>query len=240
MSTQPTVNWDTYAQTYDMLLAYNPFYQQLHKEVMARTFHWFLPTGAVIADVGAGTGNYSVALAKQFPEATVLHIDNDPGMNDQARKKAQEKLLDNHHIIDLPIEQVQHKSASIHALVSIHALYTFPDPQAELRKMYNWLVPRGEAILVNAGRIVNVLDWQLALSFHLIKTHGLRKTLEIFREGKEVSRQNAYIRKLQKEGKFWTHTHQEFIDAVAAAGFEIVEARKVFRGISDWVVARKL
>ena len=93
--------------------------------------------------------------------------------------------------------------------------------------------------LKNAGRIVNVLSWQLAISTYLIRNYGLKKTLQIFSKGKEVSKQNAYIRNMQKDGTYWTHTHEEFLDAVQTAGFEIQQAQTVFRGISDLVVVRK-
>jgi len=79
----------------------------------------------------------------------------------------------------------------------------------------------------------------LAIGAHLLRRHGLMKMLEIMREGREVSRQNDYIRRMQAQGVYWTHSHQEFCDAVRAAGFEIKTAKKTFRGYSDLVVAQK-
>ena len=105
--------------------------------------------------------------------------------------------------------------------------------------MYNWLQPGGEAILVDAGRIVNVLSWQIAIGWHLLRSLGWQKTYQLLKEGKEVSRQNAYIRKMQIDGTFWTHSHKEFCKAVREAGFEILESGLTFRGCSDWIRARK-
>lgn len=239
MPSTQTVSWKTYAEKYDMLLAYNPYYQQLQQEVMQEVKKWKIQPGDQIADIGAGTGNYSLAIAQHFPEAIVFHIDNDEGMNAVAAGKKNLAPLPNHRILSSGIEEVNLEVGALRALVSIHALYTFPNPRAALEKMYAWLEPGGQAVLVDAGRIVNVWNWQLALGSHLIRRYGLRKALEIFREGKEVSRQNAYIRNLQKDGTFWTHSHKEFCEAVEKTGFEIQASRTTFRGISDLVVVRK-
>ena len=233
------VSWESYARKYDMLFDHNPFYQQIHRRVLAQAGRWEIRPGDLVADVGAGTGNYSLSLARRFPEATVLHIDNNEGMNARAMEKRDEAGISNLTLLPFGMEEVQIEPGSLRALVSIHALYTFPDPQQALEKMYGWLEPGGDAILVDAGRIVRVLDWQIALGTHLIRKHGLRKALAIFREGREVSRQNAFIRDMQRAGEFWTHSHEAFLGAVRKAGFDIIESGLTFRGVSDWVVARK-
>lgn len=232
------VSWDTYAQTYDMLLDYNPFYQALHQEVMDHLREWNIPEGAVLADLGAGTGNYSLEMARQFPQATILHFDSDHGMNAQTAAKRPVSLT-NHHIYCKSIDEIELAEESLDGLISIHALYTFPDPFAALQDMYRWLTPGASAVLVNCGRVLDIFSWQVAIGGHLLLRHGLKKMLQIMREGKEVSRQNAYIRRMQQEGIYWTHTHEQFCDAIRAAGFVIGTAGKTFRGYSDLAVVRK-
>lgn len=239
MQSTQTVSWDTYAQTYDILLSYNPFYQQLQREVMEFVAQWDIHPGDILADIGAGTGNYSIALARLFPEATVLHNDQDEGMNAVAGAKKETESLPNHQILSQSVHEIAIQPGSLKGLISIHALYTFPNPNRVLRDMYHWLKPGGCAVLVDAGRIMRVWDWQIAIGWHLLRKHGLRRTLEIFKEGKEVSRQNAYIRNLQKDGTFWTHTHAEFCQSVRSAGFEIIHNHPTYRGVSDLVVLRK-
>ncbi|MEM6633536.1 MAG: hypothetical protein AAF694_27940 [Bacteroidota bacterium] len=63
----PQVDWSSYAQKYDMLLTYNPFYQQLFLEVVEIAHTWEIPKGGGIVDIGAGTGNYSLEWAQFFP-----------------------------------------------------------------------------------------------------------------------------------------------------------------------------
>ena len=85
--TDSPVSRRDYAQKYDMLLQYNPFYQSLVKEVMDKAATWQVQAGDILLDLGAGTGNYSCALAERFPEARILHVDNDAGMNRVATAK---------------------------------------------------------------------------------------------------------------------------------------------------------
>lgn len=233
------VDWDTYAQQYDLLLTYNPYYQDLFVQVKRLLKDWPVEKekDATIVDLGAGTGNYSVAAARIFPQVRILHVDNNSGMNAVASRKA--TGLDNFQILDLGIEELHFAPNSLSGIICINAIYTFPDPQGQLKKMYDWLAPDACAILVDPGRVMNRLSWKITLAMHLLKTYGWRKTLEIFRKAKAVSEQNAYIRKMQKSGVFWTHTHREFCEAVREAGFGIEASSICFKGYCDLVVARK-
>ncbi|UZR99504.1 class I SAM-dependent methyltransferase [Chondrinema litorale] len=240
MSTvEKEVNWKSYAQKYDMLLSYNPYYQQLYNEVLSYTNNWDTFPNDILLDIGAGTGNYSTQLALQHPQANIIHIDNDKGMNLEAANKANFLGLKNHIITDKNIREVVFAHNSVKGIISIHALYTFPNPTEIIKRIYNWLVPNGKVVLVDAGRIVNVISWQIAIGYHLLKNYGLKKTLSIMEEGKEVSKQNSVIRQMQKSGKFWMHSHKEFCSAIEDAGFIIENAHKTFRNVSDFVVARK-
>ena len=205
---------------------------------MGHLLHWDIPDGATLADIGAGTGNYSLAMARVFLQATVLHFDNDDGMNTVTAAKRPVSMT-NHHIYRQSVDEIRLEEESLDGLISIHALYTFPEPEAVLQKMYQWLKPGTSAILVNPGRNMNVLSWQMAIGWRLFRQYGLRGTLEIMRAGKEVSRQNANIRNMQRRGLLWTPAHREFCTALRAAGFEIREAKKTYRGDSNLAVIRK-
>jgi len=234
------VDWHRYAEKYDMLLAYNPFYQQLHQEVLAIVRQWSFGPGEQVADVGAGTGNYSIALASLFPQVQVFHIDSNEGMNSVMQRKKEDRGLENIHTMAVSIDALQLSEGSLSACLCIHALYTFPNPQAVLKKIHTWMKLGARGIFVDPGRLVNVFQWQLAIGWHMIRHHGWRKTLKIMREGREVSYQNRQISKLQARGIYWQHSHAQFCDAVSTAGFDILESHLCFRNISDMVVVRKI
>lgn len=237
---QPSnVSWNRYAKKYDMLMTYNPFYQQLNAEVLERTKKWSLQSGDLIVDLAGGTGNYSIALAQQFPEANIIHVDGDKGMCQEAQEKKENLDLRNLNVELKDVDEIEFEPESLDALICIHALYTFPDPIKILNKAHQWLKPKGQAIFVNPGRIVNVLDWQVAIGWQMIMKYGILKTISIMQEGKEVSYQNKQVSKLQKNGTYWTHSHQEFNDAIKNAGFTILESRLCFRKISDMAVVCK-
>ena len=238
-SITPTVDWHLYAEKYDMLLSYNPFYQQLQKEILVLINSWQIEAGDLIADVGAGTGNYSIPLALQFPQARIIHIDNNAGMNERAIQKKRQHEIENLDIFQQGMDEVYVSDNSLKGLVSVHALYTFPDPVEALQKMHGWLDTGGYGILVDPGRVVNVVRWQLAIGWHLVSRHGLSKTLKIFKEAKPVSEQNRIIRHMQRKGELWTHSHEDFCQTVEQAGFTILESRICFRGLSDMVVVAK-
>ena len=232
-------DWAKYAQQYDMLLSYNPFYQKLHEQVLGFTQDWDILAGDVIIDLGGGTGNYSTAMAKKFPQAKVIHIDRDEGMNRVTQTKKELEALDNLTILAMSADQMKFQENSIKACTCIHAFYTFPKPQEVMQELYRFLVPGGYGIFVDPGRIVNVLSWQLAIGSKMIKSYGIKKTLQIMKEGKEVSKQNKLISLQQKDGTYWTHSHEEFLQTVKEAGFSIISHGLTFRKLSDWVVVKK-
>ena len=239
LNVEPLVDWKAYATQYDLLLTFNPYYQELRKKVLAKITEWDLPPDAVIADFGAGTGNFSIPTANYFKNAKVIHIDNNSGMNAAAETKVKKLGLVNHKINTLSVEDVDFEADSLDAIISIHALYTFPNPKQVLKNMYQWLKPGGQGVLVNSGRIVNILDWQLAIGWHLVRNYGFGKAVQIMKQGQEVSRQNRFIREMQRNGTFWTHTHEEFCQSIREAGFTIISTDICFRGISDFVLVTK-
>ena len=193
----------------------------------------------MILDIGAGTGNYSCAIAEKFPQARVIHIDNDIGMNSIAERKKINRNLENLEVKTLDIDQLIFDENSVKALISIHSVYTLPEPINTLKAMYKWMSPGGYGIIVDPGRKVNVLQWQLAIGSELIRKYGILKTVKILREGKGVSKQNKAIRKLQDEGKYWVHTHDEFCQVIKDLSYKTVESKTTFRDISDLVVVTK-
>jgi SAM-dependent methyltransferase len=234
---EQVVDWYAYAQRYDLLLAYNPYYQEARRRILAEVARWSPGPGTVLADLGAGTGNYSAALARAHPETAVCHLENNRGMNAVALRKA--AGLSNFRLLAHSVFEAPFEAASLDGVLCINALYTFPAPEAVLVTIFDWLRPGGRLVLLDPGRVMNLLAWKWAIFRHLAWTYGLRRTWQIVQEGKAVSRQNARIRALQRNGTYWLHSHAEFCEAVRMAGFEVYASDTCFRGDCDLVFARK-
>jgi ubiquinone/menaquinone biosynthesis C-methylase UbiE len=231
------VDWQAYAQQYDLLLTYNPYYQEALQQVIQEVKNWRLSPGDRIADLGAGTGNYSVRVAQLHPQAQILHLERNRGMNALAAKKA--GGLANFQLIHRSIREAPFQAGELQGILCINALYTFPEPAQMLAHMFTWLQEGGQIVLLDPGRIMDIMAWRLAIGKHLLRNYGLRQTLRIFRQGKMVSQQNALIREQQVNGTYWTHSPEEFVAFVENAGFRINYATTCFREDCDLVFAEK-
>ena len=223
------VNWFGYAKTYDLLMAHNPFYQQLHQELMEQIQCWQIESDDIIIDLGAGTGNYSTEMAKLFPNAQIIHVEADRGMNAITQQKKDKWNLKNLEIINAKVQDLHFKPNSIKACICIHSLYTFPKPVNIIEHIYHWMKEEGFGIFVDPGRKVNVLNWQIAIGWRLIKRYGFKKTIDLMQQGRQISHHNREIRKAQENGTYWTHTHEEFCKAVQKPGFNITGSKYCFR-----------
>lgn len=233
------VGWSSYAKTYDLMAANNPAYQQLVAQFLNETQKWKFNAQEVLLDLGAGTGNFSLELAKRFPHCQVLHIDADPVMNETAQMKANERCITNINITTQEMRNISFPPETISAIVCVHALYSFPNPQNIIVNMWDWLKPGSDAFVCDLGRILDIADWSKYLFRELYRQHGLLKTLSLFYQGRSIAKQNRLIAASQKSGSFWTHSLAEFCQTFESAGFEILVSYETYRGYSDLVVCQK-
>ncbi len=237
-TTTDIVDWTSYSAVYDLMASMNPAYQQLIAMAEEAVSQWVLPSGARVIDVGAGTGNFSLAVARRLPQAQIMHVDNDTGMIAVARSKASDAGLTNLQFVEVAGEQLTFSPASIDAAITVHALYAIPRPLDLLRNLRTWLKPGAPALLCNLGRPMRVYDWAQYLFRSMCRSIGLKQTVEVFIRGRNIARQNRRIAIMQRDGRYWTHTAQEFHSALRAAGFSIESHRVCYRGYSDFVICR--
>ncbi len=233
------VNWHSYAEVYDLMADNNPAYQDLIAQFQQAIAAWRIEPHSQLADLGAGTGNFSIKLAQSFPTCQVIHLDANAEMNRLAERKTCGRHASNLRFVTADIGAAPFQPESLSAITTVHALYAFPQPPAVIANMFKWLQPGGYLFACDAGRMGRVPEWAMYLFRELYRRQGLRRTVEFFYRARVVTQQNRLIAKAQREGLYWTHTHAEFRAAIEAAGFEVLAAREVYRGNSDLVIARK-
>lgn len=230
---QSIVDWTAYADDYDLLLDYNPAYQDLIARFQAFLNASDRPDPRVL-DMGGGTGNFSAALLGTLPAARLTFLEPDPGMMQRAAAK-----LSRWGDVDFALSGIadyQHDQR-FDLIVATHALYTLPDPSAALRKLRDMASPGARLFAIDFGAPMRVWSWRLYLGGVLLRQLGLSETLRLMRAGKGVAQQNARIAQAQREGRYWLHDTPKFIKTVEAAGWRVTKAETVYRGCSTLVVA---
>lgn len=238
-------DWAAYAEVYDLMAEHNPAYQDLLQRIRAAVARWPLAAGSRLADLGAGTGNVSLMLAAMHPACHVVHVDRNEAMNRRAQRKAAQAGCGNLTVLTHEVggrdgdPPLPFAAGSLSAVVTVHALYAFPEPQRVLARLHDALQPGGYLLACDAGRMSSVLGWAAHVLGAHWRRHGLAATLSFWRRARSVATLNRPLARAQRQGRLWRHTPAQFRAAIEAAGYEVVEACEVYRGNSDFVVARK-
>jgi ubiquinone/menaquinone biosynthesis C-methylase UbiE len=235
----PQVDWRSYAQVYDLMAENNPAYQELIGRFKRTIAGWRVESGSTLADLGAGTGNFSIELAQAFPGCQVTHLDGSEGMNSVAKRKAAVRCVSNLEFVTTDVEMAPFRVNSLAAMATVHVLYALPRPRETIARIFDWLQPGGYLFACDAGRMASVLKWTIYLLREFYRRQGFWRTAQFYSRAREVLRQNKRILKTQRNGVYWSHTHAEFRKAIESAGFVVVEASEVYRGNSDLVLGRK-
>lgn len=234
------VDWSDYARVYDLIVEYNPAYQDIVRHFETTVANWTLGAGDRVLDFAAGTGNFGLRLARAFPGVEVILFDRDPEMLGLARAKAARSGVQNVEFIEGDGTRLARyfPPAAFRAVVAVHCLYTLPRP-ATLRAVARSVAPGGYAYLCDLGRPMDTGDGGRFLAKSMIRRHGLLHTARIFWRGRRIGRENRRIREMQLNGAYWTHGPEEFRVAVDEAGFDILKQEAIFRGYSDVADARR-
>lgn len=234
------MDWSQYARVYDHMATNNPAYQALVALVRADLRGLGLVPGGVIADLGAGTGNFSLEVATLHPQCRVQHVDSSPAMLDHARSKASALGLSNVEFIESDVEAYLDRAPQLAAALSVHALYALPRPGGVIKKTQERLMSGSRFIACDLGRTLNLLDWWGYLFGEMRRRNGSLFAVSTTIRGRAVASHNRSIRSKQLSGEYWTHSTEEFAQAFRAQGFRVEKIESVYRGYSDYVVASKL
>lgn len=236
-----SVDWNSYAQCYDLLCALNPAYAALQNEFRAFCRSIYLRPGARILDLGGGTGNFfcealPIEIARS---AELLHLDFDSEMNAIAEKKYRQHGL-SVELVKREASKAVLPAASIDCILSINALYAMPNQASVLSRAFHWLRPGGYLFLIDLGRIQNTNDWTRFLVRSNARKMGVVQILKILlNEGMVISKANRKITLAQRNGTYWKHTKEELCATLEQIGFQVLQSREVYRGYSDLAIANK-
>ena len=233
------VDWCRYAGAYDQMATHNPAYQDLIGRYTRTVRSWTIPAGALLVDLGAGTGNFSQELARSHPDSRVLHVDCDKGMNAAAGHQSECSGLRNFTILEQEAATIDLLPGSVAAPTVVHAMYAMPQPEVLIERVSDWLMPGGWLLAVDPGAPIDLGAWSRYLIASNLRSLGPVGTARLLWKAREAIRQNRRIQKAQSNGVYWRHDAVAFREAFQRAGLAVLESATVYRGCSDWLVARK-
>lgn len=123
---------------------------------VARDLRLALPDRAPrhIVDIGAGPGGLAVALARQFPTATVTAVDVDPGMASVARARIRrERLAGRVHVLLGDAGTLPLATGSADLVTSSFSVHHWPDAPAGFAEVARILAADGRAV------VYDIPDW---------------------------------------------------------------------------------
>jgi ubiquinone/menaquinone biosynthesis C-methylase UbiE len=107
-----------------------------------------LAADAEVADIGAGTGYFSVRLAERVPEGRVFAVDIQPEMLDILRQRLAREDIDNVEPVLGREDDPRLPSNSIDAALLVDAYHEFAYPREMMQGIVAALRPGGQVILV--------------------------------------------------------------------------------------------
>jgi ubiquinone/menaquinone biosynthesis C-methylase UbiE len=110
-------------------------------------------------DVGTGTGLVALRAATLARGGRVIGIDHSAGMLEEASRKAgRSELGDTVMFQRMDAERLEFPDRSFDVVLSLYALYHFPDPLAAIREMHRVLRPGGR-VVIGVGASPSLLSW---------------------------------------------------------------------------------
>ncbi|HZX33786.1 MAG TPA: class I SAM-dependent methyltransferase [archaeon] len=112
-----------------------------------------------IIDVGCGSGTFSRALAKKYPEAEITGVDVSERAISFAARKAREENIGNLGFISASISAIPVKSGSFDVAVVSHLIEHVENPERDLKEI-NRILKHGGALILTTPNYLSL--WPLA------------------------------------------------------------------------------
>ena len=108
-----------------------------------------LKQGMTAADVGAGTGYFTVRMAKLVgPEGKVYACDIQQQMLEMLRKRLRAEKIENVELVRGTVTDPMLPQAGMDLILMVDVYHELSEPQAMLRKMKDALAPNGRLVLL--------------------------------------------------------------------------------------------
>jgi ubiquinone/menaquinone biosynthesis C-methylase UbiE len=232
------IDWTNYARRFDLLSDLLPAYRQNIEALKAHIRDRRLRGSVRIADIGAGTGNFSIAAAELLPEAEISHVDFNSSMNQVARAKYESAQLSNITIIEDHVQRIEFEQNSLDLAICVNVLYAVPPQEILARKIRDWLKPDGTLFIIDFGRKQNAFDWGMHLFRNMLSGRNTRKHLEFLFTGRDAISQAFRGRRSQSNGSYWMHSTEEFRQFLVDAKFQVDTIYPCYRGYADLAICR--
>ena len=133
--------WDRVAGLYDLFEWSN---RKVNAAARARVGE-LVPAGACVLDCAAGTGEFSLAVAKRA--GSVLCTDQSEAMLARARKKVRKRGLSNVSFARRDITALPDPDGSYDAVIAANVLHLLPNPEIAVRELWRVTAFGGRLIL---------------------------------------------------------------------------------------------
>jgi SAM-dependent methyltransferase len=108
-----------------------------------------LKPGQVVADIGAGSGYYTVRMAREVgPSGRVIATDIQPGMLEILRRRLQQDRLSNVELVLGAADDPQLPDGSLDLALMVDVYHELSAPQAFVRRLRAALKPTGRLVLL--------------------------------------------------------------------------------------------
>ena len=160
-------------------------------------------------------------------------------MNRLASQKYRDNQISNVSFVPADVNDHDWEESSLDVILAVNALYTLPDPNYVIKKIFSALKPGGHFFTIDLGREMRVFDWSKYVVASIVQARGLVGTIKTFYRARHAVTQNRAIRQAQDHHVYWKHTTSEFRKQLNEAGFQVEDLGLCYRGYCDVAICKK-
>src|SRR5699024_5856201 len=95
--------------------------------------HLNVQTDDVIADLGAGTGFFTIPVAK-YTKETVYAVDIEPKMLELLKENANTEQIENIHYVESDLDQIKLNDKSVNKVIISHVMHEVPSMERTINE----------------------------------------------------------------------------------------------------------